>query len=274
MTTTREQLRELLGRLKLRGVDAALDAELDRAERDALAPSEVLARLLAAEDAHRREKSLAYRVTQARLPWQWTLDSFPFERQPGIDRAQIRALAGLDFVRRHENVLLIGPPGTGKSGIAIGLLREACLNGHAGRFYNAQNLIDELYASLVDRSTTKLIEQMARCRPLLIDEIGYLALKPEQSNAFFRLMDQRYGRASTILTTNLEPEQWYGLFQNKPLVDALLDRLLHNCVTIRIEGPSLRSPDPRRPPPEPGSPAANEPASKPARPRRRGAQST
>ena len=249
MTISREQIHEWLARLKLRGIDAALEAELDRAEREAASPGEVLARLLAAEDAHRREKSLAYRVTQARLPWQWTLQSFPFDRQPSIDRAQIRALAGLDFVRRHENILLIGPPGTGKSGIAIGLLREACLNGHAGRFYNAQVLIDELYASLADRSTTKLIAQLARYRPLLIDEIGYLTLKPEQSNAFFRLMDQRYERASSILTTNLEPTEWYGLFHNKPLVDAMLDRLQHHCITIRIQGPSLRSPQPAAPTP-------------------------
>lgn len=258
MTTSREQIHEWLARLKLRGIDAALDAELDRAEREAASPDEVLGRLLAAEDAHRREKSLAYRVTQARLPWQWTLQSFPFDRQPGIDQAQIRALAGLDFVRRHENILLIGPPGTGKSGIAIGLLREACLNGHAGRFYNAQVLIDELYASLADRSTTKLIAQLARYRPLLVDEIGYLTLKPEQSNAFFRLMDQRYGRASTIITTNLEPTEWYGLFHNKPLVDAMLDRLQHHCVTIRIEGASLRATQPAAPTPsDPVAPAAS-----------------
>ena len=257
MTTSREQIHEWLARLKLRGIDAALEAELDRAEHEATPPGEVLARLLAAEDAHRREKSLAYRVTQAKLPWQWTLDSFPFDRQPGIDRAQVRALAGLEFVRRHENILLIGPPGTGKSGIAIGLLREACLNGHAGRFYNAQVLIDELYASLADRSTTKLIAQMARYRPLLVDEIGYLTLKPEQSNAFFRLMDQRYGRASTIITTNLEPTEWYGLFHNKPLVDAMLDRLQHHCTTIRIQGPSLRAPLPAASTPsDPVAPAA------------------
>jgi DNA replication protein DnaC len=106
-------------------------------------------------------------------------------------------LAGLDFLRRNENLLLIGEPGTGKTGIAIALLRQACLNGHAGRFYNAQELLDELYASLADRSTPKLLAQLSRLQPLLIDELGYLTLKPEQSNAFFRLMDQRYGRVST-----------------------------------------------------------------------------
>jgi len=113
---------------------------------------------------------------------------------------------------------LIGKPGTGKTGIAIGLLREACLNGYHGRFYNAQALLDELYASLADRSTARLLKRLSRMQPLLIDEIGYLSLKQEQVNAFFRLMDERYSRVSTILTTNLDLPDWYELFQKKPLV--------------------------------------------------------
>ena len=115
--------------------------------------------------------------------------------------------------------------GTGKSGIAIGLLHQACLNGYAGRFYNAQELFDDLYASLADRTTTKLLKAMSRMRPIVIDELGYLTLKPEQVNAFFRLMEQRYGRVSSIITTNLDYPAWYDMFGNKPLVDALLDRL-------------------------------------------------
>jgi DNA replication protein DnaC len=126
----------------------------------------------------------------------------------------------------------------------MGLLREACLNGYRGRFYNAQVLLDELYASLADRTTTRLLAQMSRMRPLVIDELGYLTLKPEQANAFFRLMDQRYNRVTTIITTNLDLPDWYDLFDKKSLVDALLDRLQHHCITIRIDGPSLRSPEP------------------------------
>lgn len=259
----REPLHAQLAYLRLRGMAAVLDAELARAEREALPPATVLTRLFAAEIAAQREKSLAARLTRAKLPWDWTLDTFPYDQQPSVDRAQIRALASLDFLQRKENILLIGPTGSGKTGLAIGLLRQACLNGYRGRFYKAQTLLDELYASLADRSTTRLLRQLARYQPLLCDELGYLNLTPEHTNAFFRLMDERYGRASTILTTNLEPAAWYDLFHNKPLVDAMLDRLQHHCITIRLTGPSLRRPAPAADPPT-TTPAAKSPRKRPA----------
>lgn len=242
--TTREALHALMHELNFKGMDRVLDAELDRAERNGTPPGELIERLLTEQASFQRERALAYRVGQARLPWQWTIDTFPFERQSGVNKAQILGLAGLDFLRRTENLVLIGGPGTGKTGIALSLLRQACVNGWRGRFYNAQTLLDELYASLADRTTTRLLKSLSRMQPLAIDELGYLNLKAEQANAFFRLMDQRYGRVSTIITTNLEFDRWYELFDNKQMVDALLDRLQHHCITIRIDGPSLRAPNP------------------------------
>jgi len=247
--TPREGLHTLLQELNFKGIARVLDSELDRAERQGVSCAELVQRLLSEQASFQRERSLANRVAQARLPWQWTIDTFPFERQSGVDKTQILGLADLEFVRRADNLVLIGGTGTGKTGIAMGLLRQACINGWRGRFYSAQTLLDELYASLADRSTTKLLTQLARMQPLCIDELGYLNLKTEQANAFFRLMDQRYGKVSTIITTNLDYPQWYELFNNKPLVDALLDRLQHHCITIRIEGPSLRSSEPSKAPP-------------------------
>jgi DNA replication protein DnaC len=259
-----DELHKLLKQLRLLGMAAALERELARAEKHATPAAQVLHRLAQEELRHRRERSLAYRIDQAKLPWPWTLGTFPFAQQPAVNKTQIQTLAGLEFVTRAQNVVLIGNPGTGKTGLAIGLLREACLNGYRGRFYNAQELIDELYASLADRSTTKLLNRLARYAVLVIDELGYLSVNPEQTNAFFKLLDRRYNRVSTILTTNLDYPEWYEQFQRKNLVDALLDRLQHHCITIRIDGPSLRTPEP---PPADNTPAkrrqrANTSASK------------
>lgn len=220
----------------------ALASELGRAEKHGTCVSEVLYRLLIEERAYRQQRSLDYRLKQANIPWDWTLTTFPFDKQPGISKAHIQQLAGLDFVERAENIVFIGNPGTGKSGLASSLLRLALVAGYRGRFYNAQDLLDELYASLADRTTPRLIKRLCRYDLLVIDELGYLTLKAEQVNAFFKLMGERYGRRPTIITTNLDYPEWYDLFQRKPLVDALLDRLKHHCITIRIDGPSLRAP--------------------------------
>jgi len=241
----RAELHTLLGELRFAGMGACLEAVLDAAEQAGDPPAAVLLRLLQEESRHRQERSLAYRLQQARLPWDWSLETFPFAQQTSVDPSQIRALAGLQFIERADNLVLIGPPGTGKTGLAIGLLRAAVVNGYRARFYNAQDLIDELYASLADHSTARLIKRLAAYDVLAIDELGYMNLKPEHANALFKLLEGRYCRKATLITTNLDFEQWYELFRNKPLVDALLDRLQHHCITLRLSGPSLRVPEPQ-----------------------------
>ncbi len=250
----REKLREVLQELRLQGMIDDLDKALDQAEKDATPGVELLYRLALEEQRVRQEKNLANRLKQARMPWDWTFESFPFTRQPGVKKSQIKTLAGMDFIRRAENLVFIGPPGTGKSGLACALLRQACFNGYRCRFYDAQALLDELYASLADRSTPRLLKRLSNYDALLIDEIGYLTLRPEQVNAFFKLMELRYARKATILTTNLDYPDWYDLFKRKPLVDALLDRLRHHCITVRIDGPSLRVPE------QPDQPAQGKPS--------------
>jgi len=150
-------------------------------------------------------------------------------------------LAGLDFIKRGDNVIFHGKTGVGKSGLAVAILRQALIAGYRGRFYDVQRLLDDLYASLADRSTPQLLNALCRYDILLLDELGYLTLNTEQMNAFFKLMKERYEAGkSTIITTNLDPDDWYKLLKPKDMVDALLDRLHHRCITIKIDGPSLR----------------------------------
>jgi DNA replication protein DnaC len=246
-----ENLHQLLARLHLKGLDGALDSEMERAEREGAAHSELIGRLLMEEIRFREERGLEYRLQQAKIPWPWTLQSFPFERKPDLNRSQIQTLAGLSFVERAQNIVFIGEPGTGKTGLAIGLLREAIISGYRCRFFNAQDLLDQIYASLADRTTPRLMKTLSNYDVLQIDELGYLTLKSEQINAFFRLMELRYQKKSTVITTNLDYPEWYGLFQRKSLVDAMIDRLKHHCITIRLSGPSLRVPEENAPKPLP-----------------------
>jgi DNA replication protein DnaC len=236
------KITELLAQLRLLGMADCVDKVLKVAEKNGTAIEDVLLKLLEAEHRDKQIRCLNNRIRSAKLPWEWTLDTFPFQRQPGVNKAQIMSLAKLNFIERHENIILIGEPGTGKSGIAMGLLRQALLNGYRCRFYNTQDMLNELYASLADRMTSRVLKKMFSYDVLCCDELGYLTLNTEQVNMFFKLIDMRYGKKPTIITTNLPFNAWYDVFKQKELVDALLDRIKHYCTIINIDGPSLRSP--------------------------------
>jgi DNA replication protein DnaC len=237
-----DELEQLLKALRLRRVAEILDSELASADNEERSYQDFLARLLRAQWHAQQEGALAWRIERAGLPEKWTLESFPFKKQPGVSQKQIRGFAELDFIAKAENLVFIGPTAVGKTGLASGLLLKALQNGHRGLFVRAQDLFDEMYSSLADRSSRKLIDRLARVDVLVIDEMGYLNLRPEQTNIFFKLMEERYRRRPTIITTNLEYEEWHNFLGNKALVDALLSRLRHQCHTVRIEGPSLRDP--------------------------------
>ena len=238
-----DDLNQLLLGLKLKRLSEILDGELARAEEVAPSYSEFLRRLLRQEYAAQQDRFLEYRVSRARLPERWSLDTFPWKQQPGADRRVIEQLAELDFVGRGSNVVFVGSTGVGKTGLASAILLKALYAGHRGLFVKAQELFDEMYTTLADRSSRSLLDRLSRLDLLLIDEMGYLNLRAEQTNIFFKLMEERYrlGR-STIITTNLDYDEWYGFLGQKEMVGALLDRLRHRCSTVRIEGASLRTP--------------------------------
>ena len=235
-----DDLEQLLRNLHFKKLLEILDDEIKHAEKQQLSYATFLARLLRAQYHYRQETALAWRIKKAQIPEHWTLESFPFKRQPGVSAKQIRAFAELDFIPKAENIVLIGGTGVGKTGLASGILLKAIQNGYRGRFVRAQDLFDEMYASLADRSTRQLLNSLIRIDVLLIDEMGYLNLKPEQTNIFFKLMEERYRHRPTVITTNLDYPDWHNFLGNKALVDALLNRLRHQCHTVRIDGPSLR----------------------------------
>jgi DNA replication protein DnaC len=182
-----DDLDQLLVALKLHRIRAVLERELERATQEQPAYEELFIRLLREEYHHRRQRSLEYRIANARFPEIWSLDTFPFDRQPGVHAPTIRQLAALDFIPNAQNLVFIGPTGVGKTGLATGLLYQALVNGYRGRFIRAQDLFDEMYASIADRSTRRLLNQLRTYDVLCIDEMGYLNLKPEQTNIFFKL---------------------------------------------------------------------------------------
>jgi DNA replication protein DnaC len=235
-----DEIAQLLKTLHLGRIAETFDVELAQAQKKNTTHQDFVARLLRAQWHHRQESALAWRIRRAGLPEQWSLESFPFKRQPGVSQKQIRAFAELDFVAKAENIVFCGPTGVGKTGLATGLLLKALQNGHRGLFVRAQDLFDEMYASLADRSSRKLLNRLARVDLLVIDEMGYLNLRPEQTNIFFKLMEERYCQHATIITTNLDYAEWANFLGNKALVEALLSRLRHRCHTVRIDGPSLR----------------------------------
>lgn len=210
MNTMYNNLHQLLEQLRFRGIKEKLDNILASAEKTGASTSEVIKLLLEEEYRYRQERSIQYRLNQAKLPWTWSLDTFPFQKQPGVNKTQIQNLANLAFIERSENIVLIGDPGTGKSGLAIGLLRQALVKGYRGYFCDAQALLNKLYSSFADRYTHQLVKKLSRFDVLLIDKFSYLTISNEQASAFFNLIEMRYQKKSTIITTNLDYPNWCG----------------------------------------------------------------
>ncbi|MFH1532059.1 MAG: ATP-binding protein [Pseudomonadota bacterium] len=238
-----DDLDQLCKMLHLRRVLEVIEREVERAEGEGTAYTEFLARVLREELHDQQRRATEARIGRAEIPEPWSIDSFPWDRQPGVDRAVIRRHAELDFLRTGANLVFIGGTGVGKTGLATGILLRALHDGYRGLFVKAQDLFDEMYASLADRSSRKLLDRLVRFDLVLIDELGYLNLRPEQTNIFFKLMEDRYtARKATIITTNLEYDDWARFLGSPALTGALLSRVRHRCNTIHIDGPCLRSP--------------------------------
>jgi len=237
---TYEKLHNNLLHLKLDTIEAILDNYLEFAVKDGKTTMEVLDHLFEQERKHRDAIAIDRRMKCASFPVIKTLEEFNFDFQPSIEKGVIEDLATLRFIHNAENLVLLGPPGVGKSHIAIALGVQAIKVGFTVYFVNASYLIERLNKANREGVLEKKIKDFTKFKLLIIDEMGYIPFDEEGAHCLFQLISKRYERSSTIFTSNKSYGEWGEIFKDHVIAAAVLDRILHHSTTINIKGESYR----------------------------------
>ena len=199
-----------------------------------------LARLVELEMIDRERRMIERRIKAAKFPSVKSLDSFDFRAIPALNKMQVLELARCEWIERRENVIALGPSGTGKTHIAIGLGLSACQKGLSVGFVTAAALVHELMEARDERRLLRLQKQMVGYKLLIIDELGFVPLSKTGAELLFELISQRYERGSTLITSNLPFDEWTETFGSERLTGALLDRLTHHVNILEMNGDSYR----------------------------------
>jgi DNA replication protein DnaC len=240
------ELTTLLERMKMEHLLAQIDTVCEQAAGRDLDFKAFLAQALETELQGRFRRGVEARLKLARFPWIKTLDQFDFDFQPSLDRKVVRELAGLSFAERAHNVVILGPPGVGKTHLAVALGVKAIEAGYSVLFLTLEALMTRLVRARHENRLERTLQQLVYPKVLVLDEVGYLPLSREEASLFFRLLVRRYERASLILTSNKSFIDWGEIFNDQVLATAILDRLLHHATTLNIKGDSYRLKEKRR----------------------------
>ena len=235
-----ERIRRHLVGLKMPCALEYLQDTVQRIERGELSTLEAIEALLGEELTTRQSRRIKMALQTARLTSIKTLGAYDFSFQPSLDRQQILALGELEFVQRHQALHLLGPPGTGKTHLAIALGVEAVKTGYSVHFSSLADLIASLARAEREHTLRERVRYLSRHRLLIVDEIGYLPVGSSGGNLFFQLVNACYEKTAMILTSNRGFADWGEIFGDAVVATALLDRLLHHAIVIQIEGSSYR----------------------------------
>jgi len=199
-----------------------------------------LARLVEMEMIDRERRMVERRIKAAKFPAAKSLDSFDFKAIPKLNKMQVLELARCEWIERRENVIALGPSGTGKTHVALGLGLAACQKGLPVRFITAATLVSELMEARDERRLLRLQKQLANVKLLIIDELGFVPLSKTGAELLFEMISQRYERGATLITSNLPFDEWTETFGTERLTGALLDRLTHHVNILEMNGESYR----------------------------------
>jgi len=241
--TRRGRLRAMLADLRMPGALEAVDGILAEVDGGAIAAAEAIERLLGAQIALRNNRRLQTAMRSSRLPAVKTLDQFDFAFQPSIKREQIESLHELGFLDRAENVILLGPPGVGKTHLAISLAVTAAEAGRRVYYGTLAGLIESLTDAKTAGNLSHRLRVLTHPALLVVDEIGYLPVNQDGAVLFFQLINARHEKASTVLTSNKGFEEWGGVLGDEVMAAALINRLVHHCHIVNIRGNSYRMRD-------------------------------